>query len=101
MQQHSLSTLPVLNVLRPVPVQKERQPKENVPQTLPERERVRTELREFVKTHKPVPPLSVQSLREFAEQFVRERRLAPIYTDYVAVLLNSEIWRDSLAAVPF
>jgi geranylgeranyl diphosphate synthase type II len=100
MQQFSI-TLPVLNVPRPVPVQKERQPKENIPQTRGDRERVRAALREFVRVNKPVPPLSVASLREFAEQFVREQGLLPIYTDYVAVMLNSEIWRDSLAAVPF
>src|SRR3954454_15478004 len=98
MHQFSSTSLPVLNVPRPVAVQKERQPKENIPQTRGDRERIRADLREFVRTNKPVPPLSVESLHEFAEQFVREQSLLPIYTDYVAVMLNSEIWRDSLAA---
>ena len=49
--------LPVLNVPRSVPVQIERQPKENIPQTRHERERIRSEIREFVKERKPVPPL--------------------------------------------
>ena len=47
-----------------------------------------------------MPPLSVASLREFAEQFVREQALLLIFTDYVAVMLNSEICAILLAAVP-
>jgi geranylgeranyl pyrophosphate synthase len=95
------NSLPVLNLPRPVPQQKERTPKENIPQTLPERERIRADLREFVKQRKPVPPLRLDELRRFSEEFVAGRRLDPIYTDYVGVLLNAELWRDSLAAVPF
>ena len=41
MQQLPVVGLPVLNMPRPVPVQIERQPKENIPQTRPEREQIR------------------------------------------------------------
>ncbi|MEX0725704.1 MAG: DUF116 domain-containing protein, partial [Planctomycetaceae bacterium] len=101
MQQLPVVGLPVLNMPRPVPIQIERQPKENIPQTRPERERIRSEIREFVKQRKPVPPLRVDELRSLSEDFVAELNLKPIYTEYVVVLMNSEMWRDSLAAVPF
>jgi len=96
-----MDLLPVIQLPRAVPIQKERPPKENVPQTLKERERIRLRLREFVAEQKPVPPLGMDELRRMAEEFVAVEEILPIYTDYVAVLLNGEVWRDTLAAVPF
>jgi geranylgeranyl diphosphate synthase type II len=101
MHDSSPSILPVVTLPRPVPVQRERTPKENVPQTRLEREQIRADLREFVKVRKPVPPLRLEDLRQLSEEFVAERGLRPLYIDYVGVLLNSEIWRDALAAVPY
>ena len=54
-----------------------------------------------MKQRKPVPPLRVDELRALAEEFVASFNLDPIYTEYVVVLMNSEMWRDSLAAVPY
>jgi geranylgeranyl pyrophosphate synthase len=82
-------------------LQKDRRPKENIPQTRGERESVRSRLRTFVAEQKPVPPLSLPELRALSERFVAEQELDPIYTDYVAVVLNSEVWRDQLASVPY
>lgn len=93
--------LTIISPPRTVPVQADRQPKENIPQTRGQREWIRAELRRFVEETKPVPPISNGQLREFAEQFVARHQLNTIYTDYVAVVLNSEVWRDQLAAVPF
>lgn len=93
--------LSIIQPPRMVPVQADRPPKENIPQTRGERERIRTQLRRFVAEMKPVPPISVGQLREYSEQFVAAHELDPIYTDYVAVVLNSEVWRDTVAAVPF
>jgi len=93
--------LPVLSLPRAVPVQKERQPKENIPQTRAERESLRSNLRSFIAEHKPVPPLSTQELRRLSELFVSEHSIDPKYVDYTIVLLNGEVWRDQLATVPF
>jgi geranylgeranyl diphosphate synthase, type II len=93
--------LPVLSLPRAVPVQRERQPKENIPQTRSERELLRSNLRAFIAEHKPVPPLSTQELRRLSEQFVARHHIDPKYLDYAIVLFNSEVWRDQLATVPF
>jgi len=93
--------LPVIQLPRAVPVPRERQPQENIPQTLAEREAVRSSLRDFVKQRNPVPPLSFAELRELAGQFVDQQGIDQRYVDYVGVLLNSEVWRDTLAAVPY
>lgn len=94
-------SLPIVQLPRPVPIQKERPPKENIPQTRTEREQMRTELRAFVRQRKPVTPISIAELQQLSEEFVAEHEYPKIYTNYVAVVLNSEIWRDSLAAVPY
>ena len=93
--------LPILSLPRAVPVQRERQPKENIPQTLPQRESLRLALRKYVTDAKLIAPVSMSELRGHAESFVRQQALAPIYTDYVGVLLSNEVWRDQLASVPF
>lgn len=95
------TSLPILNLPRAVPLQKERAPKENIPQTREQREWIRAELRNFMQREQPVPPLQFDELRRLAKEFVAEHNLQEIYTDYVGVLLNSEVWRDSLATVPY
>jgi geranylgeranyl diphosphate synthase type II len=93
--------LPVITLPRIVPTQIERRPKENIPQTRLERETIRSQLRRFVADRKPVAPLSFGELRQLAEEFVADKQLAKIYTDYVAVVLNCEVWREQLATVPY
>jgi geranylgeranyl pyrophosphate synthase len=93
--------LPILTLPRAVPVQRERQPKENIPQTRVQRESIRARLRQYVVDAKLVAPLSIADLRKHAQICVQEQELAAIYTDYVGVLLNSEVWRDQLARVPY
>ncbi|MFN6399936.1 MAG: polyprenyl synthetase family protein [Planctomycetota bacterium] len=93
--------LPILTLPRAVPVQRERQPKENIPQTRAQRESIRARLRQYVVDAKLVAPLSIADLRKHAQICVQEQDLEAIYTDYVGVLLNSEVWRDQLARVPY
>ena len=93
--------LPILSLPRAVPVQRERKPKENIPQTRPERESIRARLRQYVVDAKLVAPLSIADLRKHSEICVETQGLDPIHTDYVGVLLNSEVWRDQLAKVPY
>ncbi len=93
--------LNIIQLPRTVPVQNERRPKENIPQTQRARELIRNQLRNFVNEQNPVAPLSLSELRELAEIFVSQHQLDVIYTDYVAVVLNSEVWRDHVAAVPY
>jgi geranylgeranyl pyrophosphate synthase len=93
--------LPILSLPRAVPVQRERKPKENIPQSRAERETVRARLRQYVIDAKLVAPLSIADLRKHSEICVKLQDLDPIDTDYVGVLLNSEVWRDQLAKVPY
>ncbi|TWT36549.1 Octaprenyl-diphosphate synthase [Posidoniimonas corsicana] len=93
--------LPVINLPRAVPLQRERPAQENIPPTRGERERVRARLREMVSREGATPPLSMTDLRAMSERFVEQEGLEEKFTDYVGVLLNSELWRDKLASVPY
>jgi geranylgeranyl pyrophosphate synthase len=93
--------IPVLTLPRPVPPERERQPQDTIPQTRVERERIKLQLRAFVEAHRPTPPLSFEELRRHSDRFLDLHGHDPKYRDFVAVLLNGEVWRDQLAAVPF
>jgi geranylgeranyl diphosphate synthase type II len=94
--------LPGLEILRVVP-DRQRTPQANIPQTLGERERLRTAIAGYVATNRDrlVPPLVLDELKTHAESVVAETGVNPIYRDYIGVLLSNEVWREQLATVPY
>lgn len=86
---------------RPVPTQKFRVPKKNIPQTAIERNHILQFIRHYVAEYNPVPPLPVEQLKEHADRVVGMLKCDPTYRDYVGVLLNNEMWREQVASVPF
>ncbi len=90
-----------LTLPRPVPVQRFRQPKKNIPQTAIQRNQVLERCRSYVAEFSPVPPMPAEELKIHADKIVAELGLEPIHRDYVGVLLNNEMWREQLAGVPF
>ena len=78
-----------------------RQPKKNIPQTPEERTQILHAVRNYVAEYSPTPPVPVAELAEHADRLVQHLGIAPIYRDYVGVLINNELWREQLAAVPF
>ncbi len=97
------SPLPVapISFPRTVPVQKIRPPKKNIPQTLLQRQLILERVRAYVAEHQPVPPMPTEELKVHADHLVAQLGCEPIYRDYIGVLLNNEMWREPLAAVPF
>ncbi|MFN7926149.1 MAG: polyprenyl synthetase family protein [Bryobacteraceae bacterium] len=88
---------------RAVPVQALRTPQESIPQTREEREGLRLVIARYVAANRETltPPLVLDELRIHAEKLVAQAGMPAIYTDYVGVLLNNEVWREQLAPVPF
>ncbi|MGD8452824.1 MAG: polyprenyl synthetase family protein [Phycisphaerae bacterium] len=78
-----------------------RPPQEGIPPTYAERERIRLAAREYVASARPVPPLSLTELHEHAARLGAQLGLDGQYRDFTSVLLNSEVWRDTLAGVPY
>src|SRR5437763_15773517 len=90
-----------VNIPRLAPIQKWRTPKKNIPQTLAQRNHSLQVVRNYVAEFNPVPPLPADDLKAHADRVVERLGCDPIYRDYVGVLINNEMWREALAAVPY
>src|SRR5438876_8529466 len=81
--------------------QRFRPAKKNIPQTTAERNRLLQFVRHYVAEYNPVPPLPVEQLKEHADRAIHLLKCDAIYRDYLGVLINNEMWRETLASVPF
>ena len=88
-------------VPRHVVQQRVRTPKKNIPQTSIERSHILQVVRHYVAEYNPVPPMPADQLKEHADRVVGMLKCDAIYRDYVGVLLSNEMWRETLASVPF
>src|ERR1051326_9406372 len=95
-----MQTTPLV-IPRPVAPQRLRAPKKNIPQTLAERNQILQMVRHYVAEFSPVPPMPANELRQHAGKLVEMLKCDPIYHDYIGVLINNEMWRETLASVPF
>jgi geranylgeranyl pyrophosphate synthase len=86
---------------RVLPVQPQRPPQANIPQTLAERERVNALARAYVADVRPVPPMPGDDLRVHADALLARGGIPALYREYAAVLINNEMWRDALAGIPY
>lgn len=90
-----------LTIPRPVAPPRYRQPKKNIPQTPEERQHILQTVRNYVAEFSPTPPVPLAELSVHADRVVQHLGCNPIYRDYIGVLINNELWREQLAAVPF
>ena len=81
--------------------QRFRTPKKNIPQTPIERNHFLHVIRNYVAEFNPVPPMPTAELKVHADRVIGMLKCDPIYRDYIGVLMNNEMWREQLAAVPF
>src|SRR5687768_4035741 len=84
-----------------VPLQKWRAPKKNIPPTPLLRQQILHAVRNYVAEFNPVPPLPMPELKVHADRLVESIKCDSIYRDFIGVLLNNGMWRETLAAVPF
>jgi geranylgeranyl diphosphate synthase, type II len=94
--QTPLPTLP-----RPAIPPRFRQPKKNIPQTKLQRDHILRLVRHYVMEHNPVPPMPVEEIKIHADRIVAMLGCDPVYRDYIGVLINNEMWRETLAQIPF
>src|ERR1043166_1787629 len=95
-----MQTVP-LNLPRLAPPSRVRTPKKNIPQTALLRNRILHAGRNYGKEFALVPPMPMEELRVHAERMVEMLGCDAIYRDYIGVLMNNEMWRETLATVPF
>jgi len=84
-----------------VPIQRARPVQTNIPSKRSERDRLARATAAYIAECGVAPPVPLKELREHAAA-VRERAgVEPIFDDFLAVLVNNEVWKDSLAGIPF
>ena len=86
----------VVTTVRPM-----RSPQDNVPQTKQERDGLLQVVRAYASRNKPVPPLSIDELQKHTDAVIRESNLQQKYSDFATVLINNEVWRETVAAIPY
>lgn len=78
-----------------------RPPQDNVPQTRQQRDRLLQAIREYVKREKPVGQLSIDELQRHSEKILKTAKLSRAYKNFSVVLLNNELWQDTVAGIPY
>ncbi len=58
-------------------------------------------VRHYVAEQTLAPPAPLEELKEHADKLMAATGWKPIYRDYVGVLINNELWRETLATIPF
>lgn len=94
-------TTPTITLPSPVAPVRMRQPQSNIPQTKSEREHVLRAIREYLARHVIVPPIPMDELKYHAQEVLKLGGIDAAYLDFTGVILNNELWRDTLASIPF
>lgn len=72
-------------------------PEFGVPAERSKRDAMQAVVADYAEVRRLVPPLSMEELRDHAGQIATN----PGMVDYVMVLLNNEVWRETVASVPY
>jgi len=86
---------------RPIGPLLRRPPMSGIPPSRRERDRLRRIVQDYLLGVKAVPPIPLEELRAHADAVARLAGIDGGCRDYLAILVNNELWRESLAAVPF
>jgi geranylgeranyl diphosphate synthase type II len=78
-----------------------RPPQDNVPQSKHARNKLLEVIRAYVERTQPVPPLTIEELRSHTQAVLEQASMDAKYTDFTAVLVNNEVWRETVAAIPY
>lgn len=78
-----------------------RRPKENIPQTKIERDHILQAIRSYVEAEAPVPPMPQDELEIHARKIMASSGTPETYLHYTAVCLNNEMWRETMATIPY
>jgi geranylgeranyl diphosphate synthase, type II len=73
----------------------------NVPQDRKERDGLRDVIRNYVSSKELAPPLSLDELRKHADSVITISGSSKAYRDFVTVLVENELWRETVAEIPF
>ena len=84
-----------------IPLQQYRRVQSNIPPERVQRELVKTTAARIVEEEGLVPPITMADIRAFGQRTCEEAGLPQDYADYAGVIFSNEVWRESLAQVPY
>ncbi|MDG2125422.1 MAG: DUF116 domain-containing protein, partial [Verrucomicrobiales bacterium] len=98
-----MSDIQTVKLPKPVPITTTqfRKPKEDIPQTKQERDALLAYIRDYIEEHNPVPPMPLDELEVHARKILEATGTAEIHLHYTAVCLSNEMWRETLATIPY
>ena len=74
---------------------------EKVPQSKDMRNKLASFAEEYVRENKLVGPLPLGQLQKHCQIIIKARDINISYIDFLAVLVNNQIWREAVAATPY
>lgn len=83
------------------PIQRFRPASKKIPPTPAERNRILQFVRHYVAEFNPVPPMPLDQILTHSNKIIGQLGCNPDWRDYIAVLINNEMWRETLASIPF
>jgi geranylgeranyl pyrophosphate synthase len=100
MPQSNLPSLPLPRMAAPSATNL-RPPKKNIPQTKIQRDHLLQVIRTYVEEENPVPPMPQDELEVHARRILERANTPETYLHYTAVCLNNEMWRETMATIPY
>ena len=95
------TVVPLVTLPPRVPKQQDRPVQSNIPGDKSERDRLKRLATELVDRRRVVPPLTAKEIAEFAATVRDQAGVEAVYDDYIGVLVNNAVWRETLAQVPY
>ncbi len=78
-----------------------RAPQASIPHAKTERDRLLRHVRDYVTSERLVPPQSRAELIAHARRIAGDIRYGEEFHNYISVLINNEVWRDTVARTPY
>jgi len=78
-----------------------RRPQVDIPSTKEQRNKVLRLVREYAAQRNLVGPVSLDELQRHCGQIIKTSALNPKHLKFLVVLLNNEIWRQTVAGIPY
>ncbi|MFC1678072.1 DUF116 domain-containing protein [Planctomycetota bacterium] len=82
-------------------IRSSRQSQENIPGSRAMRDKLRALAEEYVSGRKLVGPISLTQLRKHCETIIRVNEINYTYIDFLAILVNNQIWRPVVSATSY
>ncbi len=75
--------------------------REKIPQSKDMRNKLAGFAGEYVREKKLTAPLPLGQLQKHCQAIIRSKGINSSYEDFLAVLINNEVWREAVAATPY